>query len=236
MIAAHPDDGELGAGGLLAMQAAKGKKTGVLDLTRGELGTRGTPELRSEEAQKASEILGVSWRKNLALSDGFFRNDPETQRQVIREIRRTRPEIVIGNAPSDRHPDHGRGNQLIRESSFYSGLAKIETKDENGILQEAWRPGKTFYFIQNNYIEPTFIVDISAYWDVKLQAIKAYSSQFYNPARKEGEPETFISSDRFLKFLEARARDMGHKIGAEYGEGFISDEIPGLHDIFDLKI
>src|ERR1700744_2886514 len=176
-IAVHPDDVELGCAGTLLMEKANGKKTGVVDLTRGELGTRGTPELRGAEAARAAEILGLDARENLGMADGFFRNDEEHQRRLIRALRKYRPEVVLANALEDRHPDHGRAGHLITESCFLSGLRKIVTLDEEGRSQEQWRPKYVFHYIQDRYVHPDFVYDISDVFGAKLESIKAYSSQ-----------------------------------------------------------
>jgi len=224
-MAPHPDDIELGTAGTIAKLVAAGKKVGVVDLTRGELGSRGSAELRDQEAARAAEILGISVRENLRFRDGFFTHDEAHIHAIIRAVRRLQPEVVIANAPHDRHPDHGRASKLIRDAVFLSGLRKIETTHE-GQVQAAWRPGRTFFFIQDYDLAPDFVIDISEFWDQKKQAILAYGSQFYNPETYQpspDEPETYISNADFWHFLEARARKTGHQIGATFGEGFISE-------------
>lgn len=233
VFAAHPDDAELSCAGAIIKSIKQGKKVAVVDLTRGELGSRGTPETRKDEAEKSAEILGLSARQNAGLPDGFFKNSREEQLRLIEYIRKYQPEIVLGNAPYDRHPDHGRAHNLIKESCFYSGLAKIDTILNNQ-KQPPWRPKQLFYFIQNNYMEPDFVLDITEEWDQKLESILAYKTQFYNP-KQEG-PETFISSKRFIEFIESRAKEMGNKIAVSYGEGFMSESKPGLNSLFDLRI
>ncbi len=218
---AHPDDVELSASGTLAKAKSEGKKIGIADLTRGELGSRGSAETRDKEARTAAEILKLDIRENLNMKDGFFDLSDENKLKIVRVLRKYRPEIVLCNAPSDRHPDHGRASQLVKEACFLAGLVKIDTKDDNGKSQEKWRPREVYSYIQDHYLSPTFVVDISEYWDVKLESIKAYSSQFYDPKSKE--PETPISSKAFMEFIEARSKQMGRYIHVNRGEGFISD-------------
>jgi bacillithiol biosynthesis deacetylase BshB1 len=232
VLAAHPDDAELGCGGTIAKHVAAGKKVGVVDFTKGELGTRGTPESRQQEADVAAKIMGLSVRENLGLKDGYFQNDPESQLKVIRAIRKYRPEIVIANAIHDRHIDHGKGASLANDACFLSGLAKIETQDDSGKKQEAWRPSVVYHYIQSVFIEPDFIVDITGYWDIKMQAIKAFKTQFFDP--QSNEAETYISKPGFLKMLEARATEYGHAIGATHGEGFTIRRYLGVKNLFDL--
>jgi len=233
VLSAHPDDAELGCGGTIARHISLGYKVGIVDFTRGELGTRGTPESRSSEAAEAARILGVSVRENLGLKDGFFQNDPTHQLRVIRAIRKFRPEIVITNAITDRHVDHGKGAALTVDSCFLSGLIKIETTDDEGNSQEVWRPKAIYHFIQSQLLMPDIIVDISGFWDAKINAIKAFKTQFFDPQSKE--PETYISSPAFLKMVESRAVEFGHAIGATHGEGFTVQRMPGVDDLFNLK-
>lgn len=232
VLASHPDDAELGAGGTIASHVAKGRKVGVIDLTKGELGTRGTPETRASEAAESAKILGLSVRENLGLADGFFRNDEAHQRKVIAAIRRYQPEIVLANAIKDRHSDHGRGAELAYDSCFLSGLAKIETKDEQGNTQNAWRPKAVYHYIQSQFIEPDFIVDVTPFWETKIKAIKAFKTQFFDPTSKE--PSTYISTPEFLNMVEARAIELGHAIGVKYGEGFTVRRTAGINDLFHL--
>lgn len=232
-LAAHPDDVELGCGGTLALHASLGQKVGIVDLTRGELGTRGTPELRAKEAAAAAEILGAAVRDNLGLKDGFFQNDPEHQLKVVRAIRKYRPAVVLANAITDRHIDHGKGAALAYDACFLSGLAKIETRDDDGMIQQPWRPLHVYHYIQSHYIVPDFVVDISKFWETKIEAIRAFKSQFYDPSNKE--PDTYISSPAFLKMVESRAQELGHTIGATYGEGFTVRRTPGVNSLFDLR-
>ncbi|HBH24244.1 MAG TPA: bacillithiol biosynthesis deacetylase BshB1 [Cytophagales bacterium] len=231
VIAAHPDDAELACAGTLALSAAQGKKTGIVDLTKGEMGTRGTPELRLKEANDSANILGLTVRENLGFEDVFFRNDKERQTEIARIIRKYQPEILITNAISDRHPDHGKSAETVRDAVFLAGLQKVPTIAD-GKLQKPYRPRAIYHFIQNNYLEPDFIVDVSDFWKQKIESIKAYASQFYDPESKE--PETFISSEGFLKFVEARHREFGHRIGVEYGEGYTINRNIGVKDITDL--
>lgn len=226
VFAAHPDDAELSCSGTLLTQIALGKKAGIIDLTEGELGTRGTVETRREEARCSSEILGLSVRENLGLPDGFFENDKTTQLTLIRVLRKYRPDIVLINAREDRHPDHGRGGTLQSRACFLSGLAKIDTG------QAAWRPRLVFHYIQDRYLKPDFVVDITAQWEKKKAAIQAFKTQFFDPQSKE--PLTYISHPDFLDFVEARAREMGHHIGVKYGEGFQTDRVLGVRDLSGL--
>ncbi len=230
-IAVHPDDIELGCAGILIKHAQAGQAVGILDLTRGELGTRGTPEIRLEEAAEAGRVMGVQVRENAGMRDGFFRNDEEHQMQLISYIRRWRPEIVIANALEDRHPDHGRAGKLIADACFLSGLRKIETTFE-GRPQEAWRPKRVFHMIQDRQLIPTFIVDISDVMELKLQAIQCYRSQFHNPG--SDEPQTYISSQNFLEQIQFRDALLGKRIGTTYGEGLVSTNIPGIADLNSL--
>jgi bacillithiol biosynthesis deacetylase BshB1 len=234
-IAVHPDDAELGCSGTLLMERANGKRTGVVDLTRGELGTRGTPELRKEEAARAAAILQLDARENLGMADGFFRNDEENQRLLIRAIRKYRPEIVLANALEDRHPDHGRAGHLIRDACFLSGLRKIETRDDAGGLQDQWRPKYVFHFIQDRYTQPSFVYDISPVFETKLEAIRAYSSQFFSSGYTADEPQTYISSPEFLNAIIGRHQLLGKMIGVPYAEGFTTEKMVGVRN-FDAFV
>tara|TARA_R110001592_G_scaffold43005_3_gene139590 strand:- start:5242 stop:5967 length:726 start_codon:yes stop_codon:yes gene_type:complete len=229
---AHPDDVELSCSGTLAKQSSLGYKCGVVDLTQGELGTRGSAGIRLEEAQAAGKIMGLAVRENLGFKDGFFKNDIEHQLEVVRMIRKYRPEIIIANAPTDRHPDHGRGSFLVKEASFLAGLRKIETVDE-GLVQESYRPSLLLYYIQFQSLTPDFIMDIGEHIQTKVASIKAYKSQFYDPESKE--PQTVISSKNFMDSVYYRAQDMGRLIGVEYGEGFIKSQDLGLSDLMHLS-
>jgi bacillithiol biosynthesis deacetylase BshB1 len=230
-IGAHPDDVELGCSGTLIKQMQKGYKAGIIDLTKGELGTRGDAKTRLKEQGASSKILGIQARENLGFEDGFFKNDKEHQIELIRLIRKYQPAVVISNAHYDRHPDHGRAAQLTYDACFLAGLPKIETKLK-GDKQKAFRPRALYHYIQAIHIEPNFVVDISAQFDKKLKCILAYKSQFYNPRSKESS--TFISSPEFLEFVKARARHFGMTIGANYAEAFTVNRIPGVEDINSL--
>ena len=225
---AHPDDVELGCAGTLLGAIAEGKKVGVIDLTKGELGTRGSISQRLSEAQLASELLGLSIRENLGMADGFFINNKEHQLIIIETIRRFQPSIIFCNAPEDRHPDHGRAASLIEEAAFLSGLEKIKNSHE-GIAQEAWRPTQVFHYIQSRNLTPNFVVDISKHIEKKMEAILAHSSQFYDP--KSNEPDTFISSAAFLEFVKGRAKELGQQIGVQYAEGFITQKTLGINSL-----
>jgi bacillithiol biosynthesis deacetylase BshB1 len=232
VIAAHPDDAELACSGTIAAHIAKGYKVGILDLTKGEMGTRGTPETRLKESSSASQILGLSMRENLGFRDVFFEDDEKHHLAIVKYIRKYQPEIVLANAVSDRHPDHGKGGLVASKACFISGLRKVSTLWD-GNDQAAWRPKFIYHYIQNNYIKPDFVVDVSAFWEKKMESIQAFKSQFYDPDSKE--PESFISSSGFLDFIEARGREFGHSINVKYGEGFTVERMIGIEDIFDLK-
>ncbi len=232
VLAAHPDDAELGCGGTIARHVALGYKVGVVDFTRGELGTRGTPQTRDREAAEAAVILGLSARENLALRDGFFGHSESEVLKVIEAIRHYRPDVVLANAIHDRHPDHGKGAGLAYEAAFLSGLPKIETK-RAGTAQQPWRPGRLYHYIQSRFIKPHFVVDVSDCWDTKMNAIKAYKTQFFDP--DSTEPETYISKPTFLSFLQSRAEEFGHSIGTKYGEGFTTTQMLGIDDLFSVR-
>lgn len=233
VLASHPDDAELGCGGTIARHVSFGDKVGIVDLTRGELGTRGTPETRQTEAEASAAILGVTVRENLGLDDGFFQNTPETQLAVVRAIRKFQPRIILANAIFDRHIDHSKGANLAHDAAFLSGLMKIETTDDQGNSQVAWRPEAVYHYVQSQFIPPDFVVDISAHWETKMKAIKAFGSQFFDP--KSTEPETYISKPGFLRMLEARAVEYGHAIGVDYGEGFTVRRYIGITNLFHLR-
>jgi N-acetylglucosamine malate deacetylase 1 len=221
-IAAHPDDAELGCGGTLLRIASEGRLTGILDLTHGEMGTRGTAESRAAEAAEAARILNLAVRANAGLPDGGILNLPEQRLKVIQYIRQYQPNLVLCNAPYDRHPDHGNAAILVREACFLSGLRKVETFDGEGNPQEPWRPAHLYNYIQDHWFTPSFVVDITSWHEEKLAAVRAFGTQFYNPALKD-QPETYISKPTFLQHIEARARELGHMVGVTFGEGFISD-------------
>ena len=228
----HPDDVELGCAGTLLASIAQGKIIGIADLTKGELGTRGSAEIRMEEAAAAAKVMNISVRINLEMADGFFANDEANQRKVIKIIRRFRPEIVLCNSPEDRHPDHGRSAKLVEDACFLAGLRKIETV-EDGTNQEAWRPKYIFHYLQDRFLQPDFVFDISDFHDKKLEAIKCYKTQFYNP--ELNEPETYISNPDFLEAIKARALMLGKRIGVKYAEGYITKKIIGINS-FDSII
>lgn len=228
---AHPDDVELGCSGTLAKEISLGKKVGIIDLTRGELGTRGSVAIRNSESANASEILGVSVRENLDMRDGFFINDEAHQMKVIEMLRKYRPEIVLCNAIQDRHIDHGKGSKLVSDACFLSGLRRIETTVD-GKLQEAWRPKLVYHYIQWENITPDFVVDISGFLEIKMESILAYSSQFYK--ENTSEPESPITSKNFLDSVKYRAQDLGRIIGTEHGEGFTVERYLAVNSLSDL--
>ena len=230
-IGAHPDDVELGCGATVAKEISLGKIVGVLDLTRGELGTRGSSEIRKNEAAKAAKILGVTTRENLAFADGFFQNDKVHQLEVIKIIRKYKPTIVLCNAIDDRHIDHSKGSKLVSDACFLSGLVKIETFYE-GQKQEAWRPKQVYHYIQWKNIEPDFVVDVSKFIETKMDAVKAYDSQFYNPSSKE--PSSPISSKNFLDSVLYRAQDLGRLVGVDYAEGFTTERYVTIKSLDNL--
>jgi bacillithiol biosynthesis deacetylase BshB1 len=221
----HPDDVELSCAGVLLVEKANGKKTGIIDLTQGELGTRGTAETRLLEAAAAAQILQTDIRENLKMADGFFQNDEAHQRQIITAIRKYQPEIILCNAPSDRHPDHGRSAKLVEEAAFLSGLKKIETS-HNGQPQQHWRPKYVFNYIQDRLLQPNFVIDITPVFEKKLESVKAYGTQFHSP--NSNEPQTYISSPNFLESVIYRHKWFGKMIGVEYAEGFITQKMIGF--------
>ncbi|MBD3723472.1 MAG: bacillithiol biosynthesis deacetylase BshB1 [Flavobacteriaceae bacterium] len=229
---AHPDDVELGCSGTLAKEISLGKKVGIIDLTRGELGTRGSAEIRDKEAAAAAKILGVSVRENLQFRDGFFANDEKHQLEIIKMLRKYQPEIVLCNAIQDRHIDHGKGSKLVSDACFLSGLRKIET-ELNGENQQAWRPKVVYHYIQWQNIEPDFVVDISGFMQKKLDAVMAYDSQFYNPDSKE--PISPITSKNFLDSITYRAQDLGRLVGVDFAEGFTTERYLAVNSLADLK-
>lgn len=233
-IGSHPDDVELGCSGTLISEIQQGKKVGIIDLTQGELGTRGTIETRYQEAADAARIMGVSVRENLKMRDGFFKNDEEHQLQLIQLLRKYQPEIVIGNILEDRHPDHGRAGWLTYDACFLSGLRQIKTYNDDGTEQEKWRPKMLLHYIQDRFYEPDFIVDISDVWEQRVEAIKAYKTQFHNPGLNE--PQTYISSPEFMEALTARARLLGKRIGVKYAEGFLSKKNIGIRSLDALVL
>ena len=230
-IGAHPDDVELGCSGTIAKEISAGKKVVIIDLTKGELGTRGSEKIRELESKKAGEILKISDRKNLGLKDGFFHNSDENKIKLVRLIRFYKPKIVLCNSINDRHPDHGRASKLVVESCFLSGLKKISTKFDD-VTQQIWKPLNIYHYVQWNLEIPDFIVDISDFMDIKLKSVKCYSSQFYDPESKE--PKTPISTQNFLESIKYRSANFGRIIGADYGEGFVANRKPAVASISDL--
>ena len=227
-MAVHPDDVELCCSGTLMMEKLHGKTTGIVDLTRGELGTRGSADLRQKAAEAASRIMQVDVRENLGMADGFFKNEEDNQRKLIAAIRTHQPEIVLASALADRHPDHGRAGKLISDSCFLSGLRKISTQDSRGNEQTFWRPKYVFHFIQDRFYPPSFVYDVSEVFDRKPEAIRAYSSQFHSDSYDKDEPQTYISGPEFLDSVIGRAQMLGKMIGVKYAEGFISEKMIGV--------
>jgi bacillithiol biosynthesis deacetylase BshB1 len=230
----HPDDIELSCAGTLLVEKKRGKKVGIIDLTRGELGTRGTAETREEEAGNSAKILGVDVRDNLEMADAFFRNDEENQRKIITALRKYQPEIVLCNAPEDRHPDHGRSAKLVADATFLAGLRKIETFDGK-IKQEIWKPSYVFNYVQDQYFTPTFVIDISDVIDTKIEAIKAFKTQFFSGGLNDKEPQTYISTPEFLESVINRSKMYGKMIGVKHAEGYISKKMIGINS-FDALI
>lgn len=230
----HPDDIELSCAGTLLVEKKRGKKVGIADLTKGELGTRGTAETREEEAADSAKILGIDARVNLEMPDAFFKNDEENQRKIITVLRKYRPEIILCNATEDRHPDHGRSAKLISDSCFLSGLRKIETFDGN-VKQAIWKPKYVFNYIQDTYITPSFVVDISEVIEKKLDAIRAFKTQFFTGSGNDDEPQTYISTPEFLESVINRSKMFGKMIGVKHAEGFVSKKIIGINS-FDAFI
>lgn len=228
---AHPDDVELGCAGTILKEISLGKTVGIIDLTRGELGTRGSAEIRDQEANAAAKILGVSARENLEMRDGFFVNDEKHQLEIIKMIRKYKPEIVLCNAIDDRHIDHAKGSKLVSDACFLSGLMKIETALE-GENQKAWRPKLVYHYIQWKNIEPDFVVDITGFTDKKIKSILAYSSQFYDA--NSNEPESPITSKNFLESLNYRSRDLGRLTGVDHAEGFTVERYLAVNSLADL--
>lgn len=230
-IGVHPDDVELGCSGTIINEIKAGKKVGIVDMTQGELGTRGTIETRYNEAANAAIIMGVHVRENLKMRDGFFENDEAGKLKLITAIRKYQPSIIIGNVLHDRHPDHGRAGKMIAECSFLAGLAKIETKDEAGNPQARWRPSYVLHYIQDWYHEPDLLIDISDVFEQRMKAIQAYNTQFHSANLSSNEPQTYISTPDFLDSVIARARMFGKRIGVKYAEGFITEKKIGIHSL-----
>lgn len=232
-FAAHPDDIELSCAGTLIKAVKAGKKVGIVDLTEGQLGTRGSSEIRLQEAANSAKIMGLSVRDNLHMMDGYFKNDEEHRIKIIQKIRQYRPEIIVANVPQDRHPDHGRASQMVSEAWFYAGLRKIET-EWDGKQQEAFRPDRVFYYMQHFSYDCSFVVDTSNEMDQKLEAIRAFKSQFHDPTSKE--PETVLTNPHFIQHIKERDSELGYAIGAKYAEGFLTQrKIFGVNNIFDIK-
>ncbi|MBU2914804.1 bacillithiol biosynthesis deacetylase BshB1 [Reichenbachiella agariperforans] len=231
-FAAHPDDIELSCGGTLLSLAAQGKKTGIVDFTRGEMGTRGTPEIRDQEAAAAAQILHLTARENLGFKDVYFENNDAHVLEVVKMIRKYQPSIILANSISDRHPDHGKAAAIVKKALFIAGLKKVETILE-GETQEIWRADNLYHYIQTDYHHPDFVVDVSDYWTKRMEAVRAYQSQFFNPSA--GASNTLISSPEFMELLEARAREYGMAIRVKYGEGFVKDRMLGVSDLTSLR-
>jgi bacillithiol biosynthesis deacetylase BshB1 len=231
-FAAHPDDVELSASGTLLKYIAEGKKVGIIDLTRGELGSRGTATTRSLEAENAGKLMGLSVRDNLDLADGFFDDSFDTKMRIIQQIRKYQPDIVLANAMSDRHPDHGRAGKIVADASFLSGLLKIQSAEDD-IPQAPFRPQLLLHYIQDHYLKPDIVIDVSDFMEQKIEVIKAFTTQFYDP-NFDG-PETPISGEDFFDFIKGRMMTLGRPIGAKYAEGFTCDRILGVDDLFDLR-
>lgn len=232
----HPDDIELSCSGTLLVEKNNGKKVGIIDLSEGELGTRGTAETRKEEAENSAKILNVDVRENLGMADGFFKNDEDNQKKIIKVLRKYRPEIILCNAVEDRHPDHGRSAQLVNDATFLSGLKKITTFDDDANKpQEPWRPKYVFNYIQDTYLAPNFVIDISTVFNKKIEAIEAFTTQFYNGNANDTEPQTYVSSPEFIESIINRAKMFGKMIGVKYAEGFMSKKMIGIKT-FDVFI
>lgn len=230
-IGVHPDDVELGCSGTIINEIKSGKKVGIVDLTQGELGTRGTIDTRYQESANAAMIMGVQVRENLKMRDGFFENNEENKIKLISAIRKYQPDIIIGNVLHDRHPDHGRAGNMIADCAFLAGLSKIETKDEQGNKQERWRPAYVFHYIQDWYHEPDLLIDITDVFEQRMKAIEAYSTQFYTSGNSKEGPQTYISTPDFLESVIARARMFGKRIGVKYAEGFICEKKIGIRSL-----
>ena len=233
-IGAHPDDVELGCSGTLIKEIQRGKNVGIVDLTQGELGTRGTVESRYQEAEASAKIIGIHGRENLKMRDGFFVNDENHQLQLISVLRKYQPEIVIANILDDRHPDHGKGGKLVYDASFLSGLKQIKTFDETGAEQQKWRPKYVLHYLQDRFYEPDLIVDVSDVWEKRMEAVKAYKSQFHLP--ESSEAQTYISKPEFMEAIISRARLLGKRIGVQFAEGFTSTKNIGINDLSALVL
>ena len=230
-LAAHPDDVELSCGGTIAKYCTEGKKVGIVDFTQGQMGTKGSPELRLEEAANAAKAFGLTARENLGFEDVLFENNIEHQLKVVEVLRKYQPEILLINSPNDRHPDHVKAAELSKAAVFLSGLLKIET-EVDGKIQDIWRPRVVYHYIQSRMLTPDFVLDVSDHIEVRNKAIWAFKSQLHNP--ESDDPDTYISSPEFMKMLDARCKLLGHSIGVEYGEGFIGTRNIGASDLFGL--
>ncbi|WP_456461636.1 bacillithiol biosynthesis deacetylase BshB1 [Reichenbachiella sp.] len=231
VFAAHPDDAELSCGGTILSLIASGKKVGLVDFTRGEMGTRGTPEIRDAEAEAASEILGLTIRENLKFQDVYFKNDDEHVLEVVKKIRQYQPDVILANAIADRHPDHGKGAQVVKRATFLAGLKNVKT-DLEGKAQENWYIKNLYHYIQTDFHKPDFVVDVSDFWEARMEAVRAYKSQFFDPSGESSN--TLISTPEFMELIEARGREFGMSIRVKYGEGFIADRMPGVSDLTSL--
>ncbi|XOV91499.1 MAG: bacillithiol biosynthesis deacetylase BshB1 [Bacteroidota bacterium] len=231
-IGAHPDDVELSCSGTLLVHQKRGFTTGIIDLTRGEMGTRGTPEQRLKEASESAKVLGVSVRDNLGMEDAFFENNKENQLKLVQKIREYQPDFVIGTAEYDRHPDHGKASILTEQACFLAGLSKIETISDSGEAQKPWRPKRVFFAIQSTSLTPDFFVDISDVMEERMESIRAFKSQFFDPNSKE--PQTYISRPEFMDMITARAQEYGHRIQVKYAEGFSTKHPLGVKDLYHL--
>ncbi len=232
-IGVHPDDVELGASGTLLQHIALGHSVGLLDLTRGELGTRGSVAIRLAEATAAASLMGAIVRENVAMADGFFEHTEENLLKIIRVVRRYQPSLVLANAIRDRHPDHARAAKLTADACFLSGLRRIETFEDDGTAQECWRPSRVFHYVQDEYIEPDFVFDITPFMEKKLELVRAFKSQFYDPNSEE--PSSPISSREFMEFVVARARELGRPAGFEFAEGFNVSKTLGVKNLFQIS-
>ncbi|WP_420580935.1 bacillithiol biosynthesis deacetylase BshB1 [Reichenbachiella sp.] len=231
VFAAHPDDAELSCGGTVLSLIASGKKVGIVDFTRGEMGTRGTPEIRDAEAVEASKILGLTIRENLRFKDVFFKNDDEHVLEIVKKIRQYQPDIILANAIADRHPDHGKGAQVVKRATFLAGLKNVKTELE-GKVQNNWYIKNLYHYIQTDFHQPDFVVDVSDFWETRMEAVRAYKSQFFDPSGASSN--TLISTPEFMELIEARGREFGMSIRVKYGEGFISDRMLGVSDLTSL--
>lgn len=231
VFAAHPDDAELSCGGTILSLIASGKKVGLVDFTRGEMGTRGTPEIRDEEAAASSKILGLTVRENLKFQDVFFQNDDQHVLEVVKKIRQYQPSIVLANAIADRHPDHPKAAQVVKRAIFLAGLKNVQT-ELDGQSQEHWYIKSLYHYIQTDLHKPDFVVDVSEFWETRMEAVRAFKSQFFDPSGESSN--TLISTPEFMELIEARGREFGMSIRVKYGEGFIADRMPGVSDLTSL--